>query len=185
MELLYGYCQCGCGHIAPIAKNTNKRWDHVKGKPIRFIRGHSLEYPRGKTHPRWKGGKKSDAEGRTWIHMPGHKKAQKNYVLQYVLIVEKLLGKSLPNGVMIHHFDGIPSNDKNKNLVICENNTYHRLLHQRKRAYDACGHANWKKCHICKEYDEVENLYLSPNKNSSAYHKRCKKKYQRATRRKH
>lgn len=185
METSYGYCQCGCGQFAPIAKSNDKRLGHINGKAIRFINGHNLKHPSGQNHPSWKGGKKSDAAGRRWIYMPDHKKAQKNYVLQYVLIAEKVLRKSLPKGVIIHHFDEIPSNDKNENLVICENNTYHRLLHQRKRAYDACGHTNWKKCHICKEYDEVENLYMSPNKNSSAYHKRCKKKYQRATRRKH
>lgn len=34
------FCECGCGEPAPIAKLTNSKWGHVKGQPVRFIRGH-------------------------------------------------------------------------------------------------------------------------------------------------
>lgn len=34
-------CECGCGLPAPIAKKTHKKIGHVKGKPVRFIRGHN------------------------------------------------------------------------------------------------------------------------------------------------
>jgi hypothetical protein len=33
-------CECGCGLPAPIAKRSDPRYGHVKGQPIRFIRGH-------------------------------------------------------------------------------------------------------------------------------------------------
>jgi hypothetical protein len=36
----YGYCRCGCGQLAPIAKVTRHKAGHVKGEPIRFISGH-------------------------------------------------------------------------------------------------------------------------------------------------
>jgi len=35
-----GLCECGCGRPAPIAKMTNTKKGHVKGQPVRFIRGH-------------------------------------------------------------------------------------------------------------------------------------------------
>lgn len=35
-------CECGCGQYAPIAKITNSRWGHIKGLPVRFIRGHHV-----------------------------------------------------------------------------------------------------------------------------------------------
>lgn len=38
-------CNCGCGKPTRIAKRTNKRYGHVKGQPVWFIRGH---YLRGK-----------------------------------------------------------------------------------------------------------------------------------------
>jgi hypothetical protein len=36
----FGYCHCGCGLPAPIAKKTNRSKGHVKGQPVRFINGH-------------------------------------------------------------------------------------------------------------------------------------------------
>jgi hypothetical protein len=36
-----GLCECGCGQLAPIAKQSEKRRGYVKGKPMRFICGHS------------------------------------------------------------------------------------------------------------------------------------------------
>lgn len=34
-------CECGCGQPAPIAKRTHARSGHIKGQPVRFIKGHS------------------------------------------------------------------------------------------------------------------------------------------------
>jgi hypothetical protein len=42
-------CECGCGHPAPIAGRSDKRHGHVKGQPVRLIRGHILK----KDHPPW------------------------------------------------------------------------------------------------------------------------------------
>lgn len=36
-----GYCECGCGGLAPIAKDTNRASGRVKGQPQRFIHGHN------------------------------------------------------------------------------------------------------------------------------------------------
>lgn len=36
-----GYCQCGCGLEAPIAKRTHTFCGHKKGEPIRYISGHN------------------------------------------------------------------------------------------------------------------------------------------------
>lgn len=36
----YGYCQCGCGDLAPVATKTNQRHGHIKGQPMRYILGH-------------------------------------------------------------------------------------------------------------------------------------------------
>jgi hypothetical protein len=33
-------CECGCGGAAPLALTTNRKWGHVKGKPVHFIKGH-------------------------------------------------------------------------------------------------------------------------------------------------
>jgi hypothetical protein len=73
-------------------------------------------------------------------------------VMLHISIAEKALGKKLPKGVEVHHVDEIKGNNANDNLVICPNRNYHQLLHKRTRALNACGHADWLRCHVCKEY---------------------------------
>lgn len=34
-------CECGCGQLAPLYKNTNKTTGAVAGEPARFIKGHN------------------------------------------------------------------------------------------------------------------------------------------------
>ncbi len=191
-KIPYGYCQCGCGGIAPIAKYTDKRFGHVKGCPVSFIVGHNSKLqPKGKLspnygkpglrkerNPMWNGGTRKGQDGRIFLLRHSHPRSDTNgYVLRSVILAEKALGKPLPHNAQIHHFDENPSNDYN-NLVLCENHRYHCFLHQRKRAYDACGHVNWRKCSYCKQYDEPTNLCISAL-HSTSYHKLCKKEYER------
>lgn len=35
-----GLCQCGCGRKTNVAPSTKPRYGHIKGQPLRFIRGH-------------------------------------------------------------------------------------------------------------------------------------------------
>lgn len=97
--------------------------------------------------------------------------------LEHVLIAEKVLGKPLPAGAVVHHVDKNNLNNKNSNLVICQDQSYHMLIHLRQRAYDACGNPDWRKCAICKKYDQLENLQKSGK--SSFRHRSCIKEYNR------
>lgn len=36
-----GVCECGCGNDAPLATKTDRHAGHLRGYPVRFIRGHS------------------------------------------------------------------------------------------------------------------------------------------------
>ena len=46
ISIPYGYCHCGCGNLAPIAKKNSKLRSHVKGEPIRYIPSHiNLQRP--------------------------------------------------------------------------------------------------------------------------------------------
>lgn len=72
--------------------------------------------------------------------------------LEHRLIAEAALGKRLPETAVVHHFDGDKLNNGNSNLVVCPSESYHRLLHRRQDARAACGHADWLKCFVCKEY---------------------------------
>jgi hypothetical protein len=71
-------CECGCGTPAPIAKQTSRRFGHVKGEPCRFVQGHTLKTPASVRFSRyvdvvdvgcweWKGGKMKNGYGRFGI----------------------------------------------------------------------------------------------------------------------
>lgn len=108
----------------------------------------------GLNHHRWKGGS-FDKQGRLYMSYFGVKK------YDYVLKIESILGKELPKGVVVHHVDENHRNNKNSNLVVCENQAYHMLLHQRQRVVAAGGDPNTQAiCGKCKEAKDIADFYL-------------------------
>jgi hypothetical protein len=85
---------------------------------------------------------------------------------------EAVLGKPLPSKCVVHHFNG--STDSGP-LIVCEDQTYHYLLHVRKRAFDATGDAHKKWCTYCKTWDVTTNMVRmkSGQKGERFYHKKC------------
>lgn len=110
--------------------------------------------------------------GSGYIDAQGYKRRRANGAEkpEAVHVAERVLGKALPQSAVVHHVDTDRLNNANTNLVVCPNAAYHNLLHQRMRALDACGNANWRKCCRCKVYDALENLRVS---GSHAYHPAC------------
>ncbi len=82
-------------------------------------------------------------------------------------MAERALGKPLPPKAVIHHHDP-------NQIVVCQDQAYHNFLHQRQRAHEACGHANWRKCWIYKTYDDPKNLTF-PKNGTSAHHDSCRR----------
>lgn len=89
---------------------------------------------------------------------------------EHVRIVERVLGKPLPPGAVVHHWDENKSNNTKSNLLVCPNDDYHKLIHARMRAQSACGNPNWKKCCRCLQYDEPSRLSKSGEQH---YHAEC------------
>jgi hypothetical protein len=168
-----GFCQCGCGERTRLAPQTNKKLGWVKGQPIKFIVGHWAKLKwKGQAPHNWNGGvsqvgKKGRERGYLDILMPKHHRAHGHgYVFLHTLIAESALGKPLPREVVIHHHTI-------KQLVICQDQAYHSLLHKRTRALRSCGHADWWKCVECKEYDSLDNLVK--HSRGSFIHPECRK----------
>jgi hypothetical protein len=106
------------------------------------------------------------------INSAGYRQTTRNgvIVLEHILIAERALGKRLPPGAQVHHVDRDRSNNANTNLVICPDAAYHRLLHRRQAAIDACGNAEWRKCTCCKQHDDPARMYV---RGKAAYHRAC------------
>lgn len=45
-------------------------------------------------------------------------------------VASQALGKPLPKGACVHHVNGDPADNRPENLVICQDQDYHTLLHQ-------------------------------------------------------
>ena len=88
----------------------------------------------------------------------------------HVLVAEKALGHPLPVEAQVHHVNEDRLDNRPENLVICPNWDYHKLIHQRMRALEACGNANWRKCPSCKTYDNPENMRLQRR---AYWHRSC------------
>lgn len=108
----------------------------------------------------------------------GHPHAINNYghqVREHVFVACEALGHALPPGAEVHHIDNDRANNAPTNLVVCQDRSYHQLLHARQEARDACGHPGWRKCTYCKAYDDPTNMTRSASRHS--FHARCRNEY--------
>lgn len=96
---------------------------------------------------------------------------------EHIVLARKALGRRLPSGAEVHHVDGNSYNNAPENLVICPDRAYHKLLHQRTDAYNACGNANARKCVFCGEYSLINEM--GGTARSGYYHRNCHNSYKK------
>lgn len=114
--------------------------------------------------------------GYVYLFNPDHPTGSNYYVKRCRLIVEKAIGHCLGSKIPVHHVNEKRLDDRNSNLVVCENLAYHFLLHLRKKALDACGNPHYRKCTYCKEYDDPKKLFFARRSNSrspNVFHREC------------
>lgn len=167
-------CGCGCGRRPPLATKTNRRIGHVKGEPVRFVNGHQM---RGHLNGHWTGGRRRTGRYvQQW--KPLHPHAQiHGTVPEHRLVVERVLGKVLPRHAQVHHWNGDSQDNRPCNLLVCQDNAYHMLIHARMRALEACGDPSWRRCTHCKVWDAPANLVV--RRGGQAYHRACSARYSR------
>lgn len=110
------------------------------------------------------------------IWAPDHPRATATgYVREHVMIAEKALGKILPVACPVHHFDLNRANNNNTNLVICEDNDYHRLLHTRQRVVAFGGNPDTDKiCLKCHKPLNREEYFYKNKSRGDGFDTVCK-----------
>ena len=144
-------------------------------------------YPdrKGAASATWKGGLQKSGNGAIQTVAHGNPRADvRGRMYEHVLVAERALGHALPAGAVVHHQNRDRTDNRPENLVVCESQAYHLLVHRRLRAYRACGHADWFRCHYCKQWDAPTNLYvnLRQHQGPDARHRAC---HARAVRARH
>jgi hypothetical protein len=116
------------------------------------------------------------SRGYRYQEVIGHPRASRYHLVpEHILVVEKAMGKFLVEGHPVHHVDENRGNNVNTNLVACEDQTYHTLLHRRTDALKACGNPDARRCKFCQSYDRQEDIKVA--RNGQAYHRDCAKEY--------
>jgi HNH endonuclease len=100
----------------------------------------------GDKHWNWKGGATLTTQG--YVRVAGGRAAERT-LLDHRMVVEKALGHPLPPGAVVHHWDDDGTNNTPSNLVICQDQAYHMLLHARKRRLEDTGSLDLKRCRVC------------------------------------
>ncbi len=84
----------------------------------------------GEFNPNWKQGNRKRKDGRNWVYIAGgHPSAPKSrpeYILEYRLIAESKLGRSLEADEVVHHIDGNVRNNDPANLEVMRQSVHAR-----------------------------------------------------------
>jgi hypothetical protein len=151
-EIPVGLCQCGCGQATTVAAKTDRTYGYVKGVPKAYACGHTSRRRKVNCANKWR------------YFVTANRKA-------HVVIAEAVMGKPLPATAEVHHVDGDGLNNAHRNLVICQDKTYHKLLHFRARVLRAGGNPNTDKlCSTCRRVLPLES-FTKRQKNTA--HGRC------------
>jgi hypothetical protein len=146
-----GKTQCrGCA----IRESAKKR----RGKPA-WNKGKQLpSEKKGSNSSSWKGGCYIDAHGYVMVHChnPEAKCKWEHYKKEHVLVMERVVGRQLANGEIVHHIDGDKQNNKAENLTLLVGHQHHRDVHS---SLQNIGYELVKRGFI--KYDRKSRSYLA------------------------
>ena len=89
-------------------------------------------------NPNWQGGRTKDTNGYILILCNNHPdRNHDNYIFEHRLVMEKHIGRKLRAKEVVHHINGIVSDNRIENLRLFKNNSEHIKYHRNKeKLYD-------------------------------------------------
>lgn len=101
---------------------------------------HQKEIYKGSGSPSWKGGRIDEPQkGYILIRNPEHHRARKNgYVLEHIIVAEKMIGRKLKDGECIHHINNDGTDNRPENLKVHKSNGEHHRIEHSNRGHPPC-----------------------------------------------
>lgn len=97
----------------------NHGYKHTKETREKLRKYWTGKWP-GSKNPNWKGGRFIASNGYVKIYCPNHPCADsKGYAQEHSLIAYKVMGRKLNHPECVHHINGIKTDNRNCNLLIC------------------------------------------------------------------
>lgn len=85
---------------------------------------------KGPNHPKWKGGRNITTEGYIRIYAADHPYADKNNsVFEHRLVMESHLGRYLEPSEIVHHINGVKTDNRIENLEVMTQSEHARAHH--------------------------------------------------------
>lgn len=115
-EMVAGKCEkCGTEFSRPKSRKDQKRF---------CSQACAYQSRSGEQHGNWKGGRSLLRVGYWRVRDTETRK----YRYEHINIVEKILGRPMRKGEIVHHINGDKQDNHPRNLLVCTND-YHRSLH--------------------------------------------------------
>lgn len=152
----FGLCECGCGETPNVSTVDDARIGAVKGRRYRFVHGHGRRGPN----------RRVDKDGYVKVLVPGHPRGVgRGWVLEHIVVAEKVLGKPLPSCAQVHHVNEVKSDNATSNLAILQSQKEHNDLHYRLKVLRAGGDPFMDRlCIDCRQPKSKSDFYPSKDR---------------------